>query len=176
MVMGRRRGPIAQSSMLWHNWAGNVTARPRRVAEPGSPQEVAAEISRAASDGQRVRMTGRGHSFTPVAATDGLMLRPARLRAIRSIDKAAGTVTVAAGCPLHALNAELLARGLSLANMGDIQVPPVSGATQTGTHGTGRVLGGMAAQITAPELVLADGRIVTVSADSPDGGLDLPGE
>jgi len=162
--------------MLWHNWAGNVTARPRRVAEPGSPQEVAAEISRAASDGQRIRMTGRGHSFTPAAVTDGVMLRPGRLRAIRSINKSAGTVTVEAGCPLHALNAELLARGLSLANMGDIQVQTVSGATQTGTHGTGRDLGGMAAQIAGLEMVLADGRIATVSADSPGGGLDLPGE
>src|SRR5580704_726238 len=171
MVMGRRRGPIAQSSMLWHNWAGNVTARPRRVAEPGSAQEVAAEISRAADDGQRIRMTGRGHSFTPAAVTDGVMLRPGRLRAIRSIDKAAGTVTVEAGCPLSALNAELLARGLSLANMGDIQVQTVSGATQTGTHGTGREIGGMSAQIAGLELVLADGRLVTCSAQSPSGGL-----
>jgi L-gulono-1,4-lactone dehydrogenase len=174
--MGRRRGPIAQSSMIWHNWAGNVTARPRRVMQPGSAQEVAAEISRAAEDGQRVRMTGRGHSFTPAAATDGLMLRPTGMRAIRSIDKRAGTVTVEAGCPLISLNATLLAHGLSLANMGDIQVQTVSGATQTGTHGTGRDLGGMAAQIAALEMVLADGNIVTVSADSPSGGLDLPGE
>jgi L-gulono-1,4-lactone dehydrogenase len=174
--MGRRRGPIAQSSMIWHNWAGNVTARPRRVMQPGSAQEVAAEISRAATDGQRVRMTGRGHSFTPAAVTDGLMLRPTGLRAIRSIDRKAGTVTVEAGCPLQSLNATLLAHGLSLANMGDIQVQTVSGATQTGTHGTGRDIGGMAAQIAALELVLADGRIVTVSADSPDGGLNLPAE
>src|ERR1700729_608324 len=168
MVMGRRRGPIAQSSMLWHNWAGNVTARPRRVAEPGSPQEVAAEIRRAASDGQRIRMTGRGPSFTPAAVTDGVMLRPGRLRAIRSINKAAGTVTVEAGCPLRALNAELLARGLSLANMGDIQVQTVAGAIQTGTHGTGRDIGGMAAQVAGLEMVLADGTITTCSAtDSP---------
>ena len=121
-------------------------------------------------------MTGRGHSFTPTAETDGVMLRPNRLRAIRSINPAAGTVTVEAGCPLHQLNATLLARGLSLANMGDIQVQTVSGATQTGTHGTGRDLGGMSAQIAALELVLADGKVVTVSADSPDGGLQLPGD
>jgi L-gulono-1,4-lactone dehydrogenase len=162
--------------MQWRNWAGNVTARPRRVAEPSSAQEVAAEVGRAAADGMRIRMTGRGHSFTPTAETDGVMLRPTRLRAIRSINPAAGTVTVEAGCPLHLLNATLLARGLSLANMGDIQVQTVSGATQTGTHGTGRDLGGMSAQIAALELVLADGKVVTVSADSPDGGLQLPGD
>jgi FAD-linked oxidoreductase len=158
-------------AQTWHNWAGNVTARPRRVAEPASADQVAAEISRAAADGLTVRMTGSGHSFTPAAATDGLLLRPGRLSGIRAVDTAAGTVTLEAGTPLHVLNAQLLARGLSLANMGDIQVQTVSGATQTGTHGTGREIGGMAAQIAGLELVLADGRLVTCSADSPSGGL-----
>jgi len=121
-----------------------------------------------------VRMAGSGHSFTPAAATDGVLLLPGRLTSIRSVDVAAGTVTVEAGCPLHALNTQLLARGLSLANMGDIQVQTVAGATQTGTHGTGRDVGGMAAQIAGLELVLADGRIVTCSADSPGGGVTAP--
>ncbi len=119
-------------------------------------------------------MTGSGHSFTPTAVTDGVLLRPGNLTAIRSVDNAAGTVTVEAGCPLHVLNAALLARGLSLANMGDIQVQTVAGATQTGTHGTGRDVGGMAAQIAGLELVLADGRIVTCSAAAPSGGLTGP--
>jgi L-gulono-1,4-lactone dehydrogenase len=104
-----------------------------------------------------------------------VLLRPGAMTAIRSVDPAAGTVTVEAGCPLHVLNAELLARGLSLANMGDIQVQTVAGATQTGTHGTGRDIGGMAAQIAGLELVLADGTIVACSAGSPSGGLTVPG-
>ena len=161
-------GPAAAT---WRNWAGNVTASPSRVASPASAAEVSAEIGQAAADGLTVRMTGSGHSFTPAAACDGVLLRPDRLTAIRSVDPAAGTVTVEAGCPLHVLNAELLARGLSLANMGDIQVQTVSGATQTGTHGTGRDVGGMASQIAGLEIALADGRIVTCSAESPDGGL-----
>jgi FAD-linked oxidoreductase len=115
-------------------------------------------------------MTGSGHSFTPTAVSDGVLLRPDGMTAIRAVDPAAGTVTVEAGCPLHVLNAELLSRGLSLANMGDIQVQTVAGATQTGTHGTGRDVGGMAAQIAGLELVLADGSIVTCSAESPAGG------
>jgi FAD-linked oxidoreductase len=159
----------------WHNWAGNVTVSPRRAASPASADEVAAEVRRAADDGLTVRMTGSGHSFTPTAVSDGVLLRPGAMTAIRSVDPAAGTVTVEAGCPLHVLNAELLARGLSLANMGDIQVQTVAGATQTGTHGTGRDIGGMAAQIAGLELVLADGTIVACSAGSPSGGLTVPG-
>jgi L-gulono-1,4-lactone dehydrogenase len=132
---------------------------------------VAAEISKAAADGLTVRMTGTGHSFTPAAATDGVLLRPDRMTSVRSVDVRAGTVTVDAGCPLHALNSYLLGRGLSLANMGDIQVQTVAGATQTGTHGTGRDVGGMAGQIAGLELALADGRVVRCSPDSPGGGL-----
>jgi L-gulono-1,4-lactone dehydrogenase len=165
----------ADGSAGWHNWAGNVTASPRRTASPSSADEVAAEVRRAAEDGLTVRMTGSGHSFTPTAVSDGVLLRPGAMTAIRSVDPQAGTVTVEAGCPLHVLNAHLLARGLSLANMGDIQVQTVAGATQTGTHGTGRDIGGMAAQIAGLELVLADGTIVTCSADSPSGGLTVPG-
>ena len=163
-----------RSAAAWHNWAGNVTASPRRVVSPGSAAQVAAEVSRAATDGLTVRMIGSGHSFTPVAVADGVQLRPDNLTAIRSVDPAAGTVTVEAGCPLHVLNTTLLARGLSLANMGDIQVQTVAGATATGTHGTGRDVGGMAAQIAGLELALADGSIVSCSADSPSGGLTFP--
>jgi len=172
----RSNSAAASGPGQWSNWAGNVTASPARVAAPASADEVAAEVTRAATDGQRIRMTGSGHSFTPTAVSDGVLLRPGGLTAIRSIDPAAATVTAEAGCPLHVLNAELLARGLSLANMGDIQVQTVSGATQTGTHGTGRDVGGMAAQIAGLELVLADGSIVTCSANSPAGGLELPAD
>jgi FAD/FMN-containing dehydrogenase len=133
---------------------------------PRSTHEVADEVRKAAADGLTVRMAGTGHSFTPVAATDGVLLHPGGMTSIRSVDAAAGLVTVEAGCPLRVLNASLLARGLSLANMGDIQVQTVAGATQTGTHGTGRDIGGMAAQVAGLELVLADGTVVTCSADS----------
>jgi L-gulono-1,4-lactone dehydrogenase len=136
---------------------------------PRSTHEVAGEVRKAAADGLTVRMAGTGHSFTPAAATDGVLLHPGGMTSIRSVDAAAGLVTVEAGCPLHVLNAHLRARGLSLANMGDIQVQTVAGATQTGTHGTGRDVGGMAAQVAGLELVLADGSVVTCDASSqPD--------
>jgi L-gulono-1,4-lactone dehydrogenase len=138
---------------------------------PRSAHDVADEVRKAAADGLTVRMAGTGHSFTPAAATDGVLLHPGGMTSIRSVDAAAGLVTVEAGCPLQVLNTSLQARGLSLANMGDIQVQTVAGAIQTGTHGTGRDVGGMAAQVAGLELVLADGTIASCSADSPAGGL-----
>ena len=149
----------------WQNWAGNQAAAPQRVITPRSAEEVAETIALATLDGLTVRMTGSGHSFTPVAVTSGVMLQPGGLRAIRAVDEDAGEVTVEAGCRLRDLNEHLYARGLALANMGDIQEQTVAGAIQTGTHGTGRDLGGIAAQVTALEMVLADGSIVACSAD-----------
>jgi len=150
----------------WQNWAGNQSARPQRVITPRSAEEVAEAVKLATLDGLRVRMAGAGHSFTPVAVTDGVLLRPGGLRAVRTVDEAAGQVTVEAGCPLRVLNEYLAGRGLALANMGDIQEQTVAGAIQTGTHGTGRDLASIAAQVTALEMVRADGSIVTATAGS----------
>jgi L-gulono-1,4-lactone dehydrogenase len=154
----------------WQNWAGNQTATPRRELTPRSAAEVAAAVTGAARDGLTVRMTGSGHSFTPVAATDGVLLRPDGLRAVRSVDPAAGLVTVEAGCQLRVLNEYLRGQGLALQNMGDIQEQTAAGAIQTGTHGTGRDLGGIAAQVTGLELVRGDGELVSCSAEQ-DGKL-----
>lgn len=132
---------------------------------PASTEELAAAIRTAAENGLTVKAAGTGHSFTPVAATEGLQIRPERLSGVRTVDREAGTVTVAAGTPLKHLNATLAAHGLSLTNMGDIMEQTVSGAAATGTHGTGRDSASVAAQITALELVTADGSVLTCSAD-----------
>jgi FAD-linked oxidoreductase len=154
---------------VWRNWAGNVSARPRRIVAPASVDELAAVLRGAAEDGLTVKAVGSGHSFTAAAATGGVLVRPDGLTAIRSIDRAAGTVTAEAGVQLKELNAALAAEGLSLTNMGDIMVQTVAGATSTGTHGTGRDSASIAAQITALELVTADGSVLTCSAaEHPD--------
>jgi FAD-linked oxidoreductase len=147
----------------WRNWGGNVAARPARVVAPASVEELSAAVRKAAEDGLKVKAVGSGHSFTAIAATDGVLIRPQLLSGIRHIDREAGTVTVGAGTQLKRLNMALAREGLSLTNMGDIMEQTVSGATSTGTHGTGRESGSIAAQITALELVTADGSVLTCS-------------
>ncbi|MFF3732755.1 D-arabinono-1,4-lactone oxidase [Streptomyces sp. NPDC002476] len=151
------------TTSAWRNWAGNVTARPTRAVTPASAPELAEALRRASEDGLRVKPVGSGHSFTSVAATDGLLIRPDLLAGIREIDREAMTVTVGAGTTLERLNTVLAREGLSLTNMGDIMKQTVAGATSTGTHGTGRDSGSISAQIRALELVTADGRVLTCS-------------
>ncbi|NML54146.1 FAD-binding protein [Streptomyces sp. R302] len=157
-------GSARTAGSPWRNWAGNVTSRPVREVSPASAEELAAELRRAARDGLRVKTVGAGHSFTPIAATDGVLIRPGLLTGIRRIDRAAMTVTVESGTPLKRLNVALAREGLSLTNMGDIMEQTVAGATSTGTHGTGRDSASIAAQIRALELVTADGTVLTCSA------------
>ncbi|MFD7089947.1 D-arabinono-1,4-lactone oxidase [Streptomyces sp. NPDC059883] len=153
------------ATRTWRNWAGTVTARPARVVSPASVEELTETVRRAAEDGLRVKAVGTGHSFTAAAATDGVLIRPDLLTGIRETDRAAGTVTVAAGTPLKRLNTALAREGLSLTNMGDIMEQTVAGATSTGTHGTGRDSASIAAQIRALDLVTADGSLLRCSAE-----------
>lgn len=152
----------------WRNWAGTVAARPVREVTPASAGELAEAVRRAAEDGLRVKTVGTGHSFTAIAATDGVLIRPDLLTGIREIDRTAMTVTVEAGTPLKRLNAALAREDLSLANMGDIMAQTVAGATSTGTHGTGRDSASIAAQIRGLELITADGSVLTVSEKGTD--------
>ncbi len=150
-------------TVSWRNWAGNVSASAARVEVPQLVSEVVDLVKAANRDGLPVKPIGSGHSFAPIAATDGVRVDLSRLSGLRHIDRESCTVTVDAGMPLHRLNTVLHAHGLSLANMGDVAYQTVSGAISTGTHGTGRDNAGLAVQVTALELVLADGSVVTCS-------------
>ncbi len=144
----------------WRSWSGLTTARPARTTTPGDAAEVAEAVRGARADGLRVKMVGSGHSFTDIAVTDGLLLRPDRLVGVQSVDRDAMTVTVLAGTPLHLLDRQLDVLGLALHNLGDIDRQTVAGAVATGTHGTGGRWASLSAQVAGLELVTGDGSSV----------------
>ena len=82
------------SSETWRSWSGLSVARPASVLAPTDAGEVADAVVTARDQGLRVKMVGTGHSFTDVALTDGLLLRPDRLTGITAVDREAMTVTV----------------------------------------------------------------------------------
>ena len=153
----------------WRNWGGNQQAQPRAIESPRDVEEIALVVKRAAGEGQHVKAVGAGHSFTAAAATDGTLLRLDRLTGVVSADARSGLVTVRGGTPLHELNKSLADLGLAMSNLGDIDRQTITGATSTGTHGTGTKLGGLATQIRGLELVTGDGSVISCSADErPD--------
>src|SRR3954447_22087911 len=105
--------------MQWRNWSGLESAVPSRVLTPASAEDVVAAVVQARDGGGRVKMVGTGHSFTGIAAPDGVMLSPTGLTGITAVDRHAdgsGTVTAYAGTQLKHLNATLERLGLSLHN------------------------------------------------------------
>ncbi|MDQ1686385.1 MAG: L-gulono,4-lactone dehydrogenase [Frankiaceae bacterium] len=147
----------------WANWAGNQHAQPVRVETPRDTDEVVRAVKQAAAERLRVKAVGAGHSFTAIAATDGVQLRLDGLAGLRSVDRGSGLVTVGGGTPLHVLHGLLAAEGLAMSNLGDIDRQSISGAISTGTHGTGARLGGIATQVRGLELVTGDGSVLTCS-------------
>lgn len=157
------------SGETWVNWAGTATASPVAIAHPASTAEVSALIVEAREKGLPVKAAGSGHSFTPVAVTDGVLVQLDRLRGIVSADVPSGIVRVRAGTPLHQLNDALAALGLAMPNLGDIDRQTISGALGTGTHGTGARFRGLADAVRGVQIVLADGSVHDCDASNePD--------
>lgn len=153
----------------WSNWSGLEHAAPHRDVTPTDTGAVVAAVQEARAAGRTVKMVGTGHSFTGIAAPEDAVLRPDRMRGILSVDRVAMTVTALAGTQLKVLNAELARMGLTLHNMGDIAEQTLAGATSTGTHGTGGVTAGLAAQVTGLELVTGTGDLLRAdAAENPD--------
>jgi len=156
---------VEDGSRSWQNWSKTVSSTPARIVSPRSGDEVADEVARAAEDNLSVKAIGAGHSFSDIAATRGVLIEPSRLTGIINADRATGLVTVAAGTTLRELNIALWKMGLSLTNLGDIDVQTVAGAISTGTHGTGKNFGGLATQVRGLQLATAEGKLLDCSPE-----------
>ena len=147
------------------NWAGNQRWTPASVVHPTSEDELAAAIREAGAAGRRVRAIGSGHSFTAIAATDGVQVVLDRWRGLIEVDPGSGAATFRAGTTLAEIPQLLGAHGLAMENLGDVDRQTLAGAISTGTHGTGDRYGGLASQVRAMTLVLADGSVLRCAAD-----------
>ena len=96
------------SGGTWRNWAGNGPGVAGHGADPTFGRGGVAAVRQAAEQGLTLRAAGTGHSFTPLVATDGVLLRPEGLTGLLSVG--AGNATVAAGSMLHDVNVALHAR------------------------------------------------------------------
>lgn len=142
------------------NWARNQRCEPTSIGRPTTPTQVAELVAAAAANGRTVKAIGAGHSFTPAAMTDGVLLRLDRLNSLIDVDRDTGRVRVGAGITLRDLSAALDGFGLAMPNLGDIDVQSIAGAIGTATHGTGRGFGNLATTVVGLEIVDGNGEMV----------------
>jgi FAD/FMN-containing dehydrogenase len=153
----------------WTNWAGNVACEPQLRVDAASEADVVAALREADARGLAVRVAGSGHSFSPLVATDGLLLALGGLAGVARHEPEHGRVWVRAGTQLSALGRALHALGLAQENLGDVDVQALGGALATGTHGTGRTLPNLSARVSGVRLLLADGSLRVLRAeDDPE--------
>jgi FAD-linked oxidoreductase len=139
------------------------------VARPASLQALVRLVERYAREGRHLRVVGAGHSFTPLVATDDVLVSLEQMQGIESIDRDSNDVTVWGGTRLRRLGHDLLACGLAQENLGDIDVQSIAGAISTGTHGTGTGFGTLSTQVAGLTLVTGAGEILECSEEQhPD--------
>jgi FAD/FMN-containing dehydrogenase len=125
-------------------------------------------VADAAARGLHVRVAGAGHSFTPVVATDGLLLDLRGLPGIRSIDPARRRVVVGPATTIGEFGEPLWQHRLSLVNQGDIVAQQIAGAVATATHGSGLRLGSFASGVRRLRLVTAAGEVAEIGEEEPE--------
>ncbi len=153
----------------WTNWSGGVVAEVQRLALPKTEAELQEVVRAAARDELSVRVAGTGHSFTPVVATDGVIVSLDEMQGLVSADTETCLGTLLGGTKLHYGTHLLWEHGLGLANQGDVDVQSVAGAIGTGTHGTGPGYGNIPSRLAAIRLVTADGEVRELNRETnPD--------
>ncbi len=153
----------------WSNWSGSVTCTPHQICMPRNVEEVVAIVRDAARAGQTVRVAGSGHSFTDLVKTDQVLVSLDHLSGLVEVDTRAREATVLAGTKLWKVNDLLEIYGLTMENLGDINVQSIAGAISTGTHGTGLAFGNLSTQVNGLTLITADGSPLKCSKEeNPD--------
>ncbi len=146
------------------NWAGTIRFGASEVVAATSVEQVQEVVARS----PKVRALGTGHSFSPVADTEGTLLLMESLPTRIEVDRDAGRVNVGAGVRWGDLAAAVARSGLALHNMGSLPHISVGGSVATGTHGSGSQLGSLATAVSAQTLVTATGELRTIDRRDPD--------
>ncbi len=158
-------GRSSQQTTRWSNWAGNQQTGSVLVSKPQTESELQQVVQNAQTSGRRVKAVGSGHSFTAIAVAEEVLVDLSKYDEILAIDKINQTVTVQSGIQLSKLNQALYENSLAMQNLGDIAYQTIAGAISTSTHGTGAKFTGIANQVVALRVVLADSSIVECSAN-----------
>lgn len=146
----------------WTNWSGNVQFKPRHVLEPKDEVDLAVAIRKT---GGHIRFPGNGHSFAPLNQTDGTLIDLSAFSGLKGFDPEREVASIAGATPLWGLGSLLHPLGYALKSMGDIDRQTLGGAVATGTHGSGRGLGSLSADVASFRLLLTTGEVIHCSPE-----------
>ncbi|KAK5103828.1 D-arabinono-1,4-lactone oxidase [Lithohypha guttulata] len=157
---------------LHHTWAQTFFSRPEYYFQPESVAELQKIVTLARRCHKRVCVTGFGHSPSTLTLTSSWLVNLDNISNILEwdVDGKKGLVRFEAGISLHNLNQQLAAKGLTLPNLGSIDVQSLAGSISTGTHGSSLSHGLLSQSVTSMTILLSNAQLVTCS---PEKNVDL---
>jgi FAD/FMN-containing dehydrogenase len=158
-LLPRLRSPRDRSGRFV-NYSRTVTVSPETWVEPFSEVEVAGCVAGAAREHRRLHVVGAGHSWSEIAAPEGVAVSLDRLVGV--VERGEGWARVRAGTRLRDLNRALALGGDALPILGSISQQSVAGAIATGTHGSSLVHGNLSSLVLGARLVCGDGTLLEI--------------
>ncbi|ETN41860.1 uncharacterized protein HMPREF1541_03799 [Cyphellophora europaea CBS 101466] len=153
-----------RTAYLHHTWAQTFFSRPEFYFQPASVPELQKIVTLARRLRKRLCVTGFGHSPSDITCTSSWLINLDNLNRVLDL-QSSGVVRFEGGISLHDLNAELAGHGLTLPNLGSIDVQSVAGSIATGTHGSSLRHGLISSSILSLTLLLSNSQLITCSPD-----------
>lgn len=135
------------------NWSSTHSVKTKAYLQPESVDEVEGIISKAHSEGKRIRVVGNALSPNGIGLSEDTMLSLGQCDRVLHVDKRARTVTVEAGARVQQVVDALAPYGLTLQNYASISEQQLGGFFQVGAHGTGAAIPPVDEQVVAMKLV-----------------------
>ncbi len=149
------------SSGAWRNWSGGQSSRPAAYLVPASEDALAKALRDAKGP---VRPVGASHSFSPLVASDGVIVSLDGLKGLVGHDAERKQATFWAGTRVREAGEPLFTIGQGLLNQGDVDPQSLAGAIGTSTHGTGIQLGSFSSLVRGLRLVTPGGDVIECDA------------
>src|ERR1700683_5417291 len=125
------------------NWAGNITYSTDRLQEAASVEQIQSFLR----SQNKVKVLGTRHCFNSIADSRYNLLSLKPMHEAIALDRAAHTVTVAAGITYGQLCPYLDSHGFALHNLASLPHISVAGACSTPPHGSGQNNGNVATAV-----------------------------
>jgi len=146
------------------NWAGNLEYGTEKLYSAKSPKDVQGFVR----NRKKLKVLGTRHCFNKIADTSAEFLSLKPMDQVLQLDATAKTVTIESGLSYGQLCPYLDREGWALHNLASLPHISVAGACSTATHGSGEKNGNLATEVSALEMVIANGDLVKLSR-SQDG-------
>ncbi|ADP79573.1 FAD-binding oxidoreductase [Pseudofrankia inefficax] len=150
-------------------WNADIDRHPLAIVRATSATDVVAALQHCVAAGLPITVRGGGHNLAGTAVLDGaVMIDTGLLRSVE-LDERTGRVAVGAGCRWGDVDQALAGHGLAVP-AGVVSHTGVAGLTLGGGLGyLSRMFGATVDHVEQIEVVVADGRILTVTEqDHPE--------